>query len=338
MARWVRWTLGIVAALVVAAAVLWLTPTSDYVILPGVTENLNRIVNVQSALGNLPSGKMLMVAVDIEPANLFYYLIGKYTPYGEIIPAQELLGSTGNEQQYQQVNMQLMTESHLDAKVAALRQLGYSAKETGQGVYVYSAEKNTPAAGRLKPNDVIVAVNGTPVPVAQDLLNFMGHVTPGQKVTLKVLRDKKDISVSVGTIKSTQLKNHAMLGVLIATYKPNWIIPLKINIKTGDISGPSAGMMFSLSIIDHLRPQFDLTHGQTIAGTGTIDANGNVGAIGGIKEKVVTVYDAGARIFLVPKGDYADAIQEAKAIGISQKMRIIPVGTLAQAVAALEHH
>ncbi len=337
MARWVRWTLGVVAALAVVAAVLWWTPTGDYVILPGVTENLNRIVSVQKATGKLPSGKLLMVAVDVEPANLYFYLLGKYTPYAEVYPAQELLGPTQNEQQYIQANMALMSESHLAAKVAALRQLGYPAKETGHGVYVYAAEKNTPAAGHLKANDVIQAIDGTPVPISQDLLNYLGHVTPGQKVTLKVLRNKKDISVTVGTVKSTQLKNHAMLGVLIATYKPNWHIPMKINIRTGNISGPSAGMMFSLSIIDHLKPQLDLTRGQTIAGTGTIDAYGNIGPIGGIKEKVITVYDAGAKVFLVPTSEYGEAVQEAKAIGISQKMRIIPVGTLAQAVAALEH-
>ena len=66
-----------------------------------------------------------------------------------------------------------------------------------------------------------------------------------------------------------------------------------------------------------------------------IDASGNVGPIGGIKEKVLTVYDAGAKIFLVPKGDYSDAVQEAKAVGIAGKLRIIPVGTLQQALAAL---
>ncbi len=331
-----RWVLGTLALVAVAAGVLWWTPTGYYVIVAGVTENLNRIVSVPSTTGQLPSGKLLMVAVDVEPANLYYYLVGKYTPYGELIPVQELLGPSGNEQQYQQANMELMNESHLAAKVAALRQLGYNAKETGHGVYVYAVVPKTPAVGHLKSGDVIERVDGTPVDTAQSLLNYMGGVTAGRHLALTVLRNHQTISVDVGTIPSTTLKNHAELGVEIFTYKPNWIIPVKIKISTGDISGPSAGMMFSLSIIDHLRPQLDLTHGQIVAGTGTIDAYGNVGAIGGIKEKVITVYDAGAKIFLVPKDNYPAAVQEAKAIGISQKLRIIPVGTLAQAVAALE--
>jgi PDZ domain-containing protein len=334
MAKVLKWLVGVVAGLAVIAAVLWFTPTGDYVILPGVTENLNQVVHVQG-VRKAPPGRMLMVAVDIQQANLLYYLIGKYTPYGEVMPASELLGTDVSEAQYEQMNQQLMSESHLMAKVAALRAIGLPARETGKGVLVYATEQGTPAAGKLKANDVITAVDGHAMQIDQQLLNFMGTVKPGTPVDMTVRRKGKTLHVVVGTVPSTDLKGHAMVGALIGTLSPGFVVPLKIKISTGSISGPSAGMMFSLSIIDQLRPQWHLTHGNTVAGTGTIDAFGDVGAIGGIKEKVVTVFDSGAKVFLVPRGDYADAVAEARALGITNKMRIIPVGTLDQALTAL---
>ncbi len=334
MARGLKWFLGIVIGVVVVAAALWFTPTGDYVILPGITENLNQIVQVQG-VRKAPAGQMLMVAVDIQPANLLYYLVGRFTPYGEVLPASELLGTGVSETQYEQMNQQLMSESHLMAKVAALRAIGLPARETGKGVLVYGTEQGMPAAGKLKPQDVITAVNGRSMMVDQELLNFMGTVKPGTSVTMTVRRNGKVLHIVVGTVASTTTKGHAMVGALIGTDDPGFVVPLKIHIQTGSISGPSAGMMFSLSIINQLRPQWHLTHGSTVAGTGTIDAYGDVGAIGGIKEKVVTVYDSGAKIFLVPRGDYGDAVTEARALGITKKMRIIPVGTLNQALAAL---
>jgi PDZ domain-containing protein len=334
MTRRLKWFLGVVIALVVVAAALWFTPTGDYVILPGITENLNQIVQVQG-VKKAPAGRMLMVAVDIQPANLLYYLIGRFTPYGEIYPASELLGTGVSEQQYEQMNQQLMSESHLMAKVAALRAIGLPARETGKGVIVYGTEPGTPAAGKLKAEDIITAVDGHAMQIDQQLLNFMGTIKPGTNVDMTVKRKGKVVHVVVGTVPSTSVKGHAMVGALIGTDSPGFVVPLKIHIQTGSISGPSAGMMFSLSIINQLRPQWHLTHGGTVAGTGTIDAYGDVGAIGGVREKVVTVYESGAKIFLVPRGDYADAVSEARAIGITKKMRIIPVGTLNQALAAL---
>lgn len=325
---------GLLLLGIAAAAVLWFVPTRDYVILPGVTENLGRIVQVHGSRRS--SGKMLMVAVDIEPANLYYYLIGRYTPYGELVPRRELLGPSGNESQYERMNVQMMDQSHLYAKVAALRLLGYPASESGQGALVYGVVPHSPAYGHLRAGDVVVAVDGQAVHIDTDMENILGRVRPGARVTVTVLRRGRHLQFRLGTVPNPTLAHHAMVGISILTDRPTFTIPVPIHIDTGPISGPSAGMMFSLSIIDQLRPGLDLAHGMTIAGTGTIDAQGDVGAIGGVREKVITVYRAGAKVFLVPYGDYADAVAEARAIGISGRMRIIPVGTLQQAVQALQ--
>lgn len=324
---------GLVVLCALVAGALWFIPTRDYVILPGITENLNRIVRVQG--GRAVKGRMLMVAVDLEPANVYYYLIGRFTPFGELVPQAELLGPGMSESQYEQLNVQAMNQSHLYAKVAALDLLGYNASESGHGAFVYAVLPHEPASGHLRPGDVIVAVNGQPVQLASDMENILGGVKPGAKVSLTVRRAGRTLQMVVPPVPNPTLKKHAMVGIQIMTYNPTFSVPVPIHIHTGNISGPSAGMMFSLSIIDQLRPQWNLTHGMTVAGTGTIDAQGVVGAIGGVREKVITVYRSGAKVFLVPVGDYADARAEAKAIGITSKLRIIPVGTLQQAVSVL---
>lgn len=327
--------MGIVGALAVLAAVLWFTPTSDYVILPGITENLNHIVQVRN--GRPPAGRLLMVAITLEPANLFYYLYGALTPYGEVVPASELAAPGTTPRQYQQQSAYQMTQSHEFAKVAALNYLGYNLKETGDGVRVFYDLPKMPADGKVKANDVITAVDGVPVSTASDLLNYMKtHVTPGSDVSLTIRRDGRTIQITVGTKPSPSSKTTPLMGIAIGTNAQSFNIPVPITISSGDVTGPSAGMMFGLEIVSQMKPALNLTHGLTVAGTGEIEADGTVDPIGGIREKVITVYDAGAKVFLVPAANYAEALSEERALGITAKMPLIKVRTLRDAIDALK--
>jgi PDZ domain-containing protein len=331
--RWIGW-LGLIVGVLALAAVLWFTPTNDYVILPGVTGNLNRMVWVKG--GRVPRhGRMLMVAVDLAPANLFLDLYGRVSPTAEVVPGADLVPTGGSLSQYLRESAMEMAESHQDAEVAALSLLGYPARVTGDGAVVYDTLKGTPAAGRLRAGDLIVAVNGTPVHTAGDLLAAMRHVKVGGLVHLAVLRHGLRLGYLLRTVPNPQVPGAPMVGVAIGTDHQRYVIPIQVRIRSGDISGPSAGLMFSLQIINELRPGWDLTHGMTVAGTGEIDPYGGVHEIGGVREKVVTVYRAGAKVFLVPTGNYRDALAEEKTLGIEGRLRLIPVANLAQAVHAL---
>jgi PDZ domain-containing protein len=333
--RWWRMALGVVV-LALLAAVLWFTPTNDYVILPGVTGNLSRMVQV--AGGHAPRrGRLLMVAVDLAPANLLMDLYARVSPYAELVPGAELVPQGASLSQYLQESALEMDQSHLDAEVAALRYLGYPAKVTGQGAVVLATVAHTPAAARLKPGDVIVQMNEQPVRTANGLVQAMARVRVGSRVRLVVRRHGHLLSFLLRTVPNPQARDHAMVGVGIGTYHQRYVIPVRIHIRSGDITGPSAGLMFGLAIVDELRPSLDLTHGLVVAGTGEIDAAGNVQEIGGVREKVVTVYNAGAKVFLVPAPNYASALAEEERIGIAGKLRLIPVRTLAEAVSALAH-
>jgi len=332
----VKWTFGIIVGLVAIGAVLWYTPTSEYVILPGITENLNHVIRVRS--GQTPKGRLLMVAVTLEQANLFYQLYGRLTPYGQVVPASEVTGPGGSSQQYEKESELEMAAAKEYAKVAALDYLGYKARETGNGVLVYYDLPKMPASGKIKSGDLIVSVDGRPVSTATALLNFMdSHVRPGEQVSLEVVRHGKRLAFTLPTVKDAADPKRPLIGVAIGTSGESFTIPVPISINPGDVSGPSAGMMFSLEIISQLRPSWHLTHNLTIAGTGEITPTGQVQPIGGIREKVITVYDAGAKVFLVPADNYAAALSEERELGIVTKMPLLKVHSLSQAVSDLRH-
>ncbi len=326
-----QWWLVIAAAVL---AILYYTPTGDYVILPGITENLNRIVTVQG--GKVPRhGRFLMVAVTLDRANLLDDIMARVTPYGEIVPAAQILPPGGHLSQFIRMSAIQMKESHEYAQVAGLRSAGYNAREAGNGVEVEAVLSGFPAVHRLKVGDVILAVDGHAVTMAHQLLDRMAALPRGAVVTLTLRRSGRVMQVRVPTTVRPSVSPHPMVGVEVATYEPHFVIPVPIHIATGDITGPSAGMMFSLEILSQVRPGLHLTRDRVVAGTGTITANGTVGPIGGVREKVVTVYRAGARVFLVPRANYRSATQEARWMGIQHKLRIIPVSNLSQAVQAL---
>lgn len=327
-----QWWLVIAAAVM---AILYYTPTGDYVILPGITENLNRIVTVQG--GRVPRhGRFLMVAVTLDRANLLDDIMARITPYGEIVPASELLPPGGHLSQFIRQSAIQMKQSHEYAQVAGLRRAGYDAREAGGGVQVVAVLSGFPAVHRLKVGDVILSVDGYAVTMAHELLDTMATLPRGAVVTLTVKRAGRLVQVRVPTITRRSVSSHPMVGVEVTTYQPHFIIPVPIHIATGSITGPSAGMMFSLEILSQVKPGLHLTRDRVIAGTGTITASGAVGPIGGIREKVVTVYRAGARVFLVPRANYRSAAMQARWMGIGRKLRIIPVSNLTQAVDALK--
>jgi PDZ domain-containing protein len=214
-----------------------------------------------------------------------------------------------------------MTSSQSTATAAALTQLHipYSTE-----VVVVQSQKGFPAYGVLNAGDVIAKVDGQPVASQGDLTRLIYAHPAGSTLTLTVVRDGQSRQVEVGTRQSA---GHPVMGVQITVqYK----FPFEVKISVGDIGGPSAGMMFSLGIIDKLT-KLNLTAGRFIAGTGEITASGQVQPIGGIQQKMVGARNAGATIFLTPASNCADTKGAVPA-----GLRLVKVSTLNQAVTYLE--
>jgi PDZ domain-containing protein len=123
--------------------------------------------------------------------------------------------------------------------------------------------------------------------------------------------------------------NVPMIGITAENLNPRFEFPFPIEIEAGQIGGPSAGLMYTLAVMDLLAPD-ELTGGHVVAGTGTIDIEGNVGPIGGIRQKVVAAEAAGAEVMLVPTDNYEEALTARRVA-----MELIAVSTLDEALAAL---
>ena len=121
-------------------------------------------------------------------------------------------------------------------------------------------------------------------------------------------------------------ENHPIIGILSVDN-----FPFPLTISSGDIGGPSAGLMWTLGLVDVLTPG-DLTHGHVVAGTGVIEPNGKVDPIGGIQQKVVAAERAGATVFFAPASETADAQ------AVAHRMTIVSVRTYADALSWLQAH
>ena len=240
-------------------------------------------------------------------------------PAQTIIPLEEVFPPNQTVEQSDAESKAMMEESQQDAIAAALIGLGY---EVPRHLYVSEVFKETPASGKLIAKDFIQKANGKPL---ESLDQFKAEIQANgaKPMTLEVVRAgaKKDIVLTPYLDGKTY-----RLGVMIGyTYD----FPVKVAIRAGDIGGPSGGMIFALAITDKLTPG-QLTGGLNISGTGTIDAAGNVGAIGGIQQKMYAALRAGSKLFLAPSSNCDEVVGH-----IPEGLNVIKVSTLAEAKKAV---
>jgi PDZ domain-containing protein len=228
------------------------------------------------------------------------------------------------EQSTQQSAAQL-DGSKDSSRVAALRAAGYTV--TGRPEVAGVVEDGA-AAGKLKAGDVIVEIDGTAVATSEAAVQAIAAKTPGDAVTVTIERDSKQRSIDLVTRPDADDPSVPRIGITLGTA---YDYPIEINNNVGrEIGGPSAGTMFALAIYDKLTPG-ELTGGKKIAGTGEITAEGVVGPIGGVRQKMAGADAAGASIFLVPAANCAEA-----ADGDDHGLTLVKVTKLDDAISSLE--
>jgi PDZ domain-containing protein len=229
-----------------------------------------------------------------------------------------------------QINAQLMTQSKSNAELVALEYLGYDVFDT-TGALVNSVVDGAPAQGHLQAGDTIIAINGTSVTSANAAIAVLRTTTPGQSVSFRVESDKgvaRDETIVVGT--RTDGASYGMVGVGLGDrIHQKDPLPINLSIDSGRVGGDSAGLAFTLSIIDELTPG-ELTGGHRVAVTGTMQTDGTIGAIGGVQQKVVAARKAKAELMLVPEENYDEA--KAKA---GDSIKVLAVKDLPAALKAL---
>jgi len=237
-----------------------------------------------------------------------------------VVPVEVEFPRGQTADQANQQNAQLMSSSQQDATAAALTELGYHIE---QHVVVAGIEKGSPADGTLQQNDRITAVDGATVETVDELRAAV-QKQHGGAVTLSIERGTTSKEV---TVKPEKSDGSYILGVTAG--QQYGTMPVTVDFQLADIGGPSAGQMFALGIIDKLTPGY-LNGGKRVAGTGTIDAQGDVGAIGGIRQKMFGARDAGATVFLAPQSNCDEVVGH-----IPDGLTVTAVSTLDDALHAL---
>lgn len=243
-----------------------------------------------------------------------------------------------------QVNIQSMVTAKQRAEYVALTKLGYPTELVPGSVTVAqvlcleadeagtTCVRSVPADAVLDRGDTIVSVDGSPIPDGDVLREVLSAHQIGDHVTVVASREGQTVSGDVELISSQEDQPRAILGITPADTR-TVKIPFAIEIATDEIGGPSAGLAFTLTILDELTPG-SITGGAKVAVTGTIDLDGTVGAIGGLPSKAAAVKQTGASVFIVPASQSDDDLAAARAIG-GNDMRIVTVATLDEALAAL---
>ncbi len=318
--------LSIVAIVVLVAMIaLWKIPSSYLIYLPATAESVNPHLYVAGHPAGSGRGQFLFTFVAEPDSNLLEELFARLNPDASLEPKPPSFSAS----QFQQENVQMMLSSQQTAELVALCHLGYNLCDTG--VVIEQIASFSKDAGVLKVGDVIVAVNGARVATTGQLSALITSRPAGTVFRLTLQRAGKTVTVRAVTTRSPTPPNGPVLGVGIqqglAQQFPSKL-PIDMKINAGDIGGPSAGLMFTLGLLERLSPT-DLTKGYSIAGTGTIALDGTVGAIGGIKQKIIGAQWAHARYFFAPVdgGNYDDA---KKVVGKS--MTLVPVRTLNDAL------
>lgn len=269
------------------------------------------------------SGSLDMTTVSVRTNMTMGQALGRWLfSHDTLVPIGQILPQNMTDEELKQHNEATFVASEAAATVAAMKHLGEPTK-----VIVHDVMDGTAASGALNAGDVITAVDGEDVSEPQQVQDKVRKKKPGEKVTVTYVRGEdgeKDAELTLGA--NPEDKELPLLGITM-TSEPAGDINVTYNLN--DVGGPSAGMIFSLAVIDKLSPG-ELNGGRNVAGTGTIDENGTVGPIGGITHKIEGARDGGAELFLAPEKNCAEARKAD-----SGDMVVAKVGTLDDAISAM---
>ncbi len=325
---------------------------TPYALTPASAEPVtNRIV-----FGDLPDGverydtnhDFYFVTVTSPAQSVLGWLAGRNDAAVRFITKTDKYGSRTPDQR-REINLQSMRTAEQEAQYVALTALGYDAEITPGEVVVQEMLCKTasedgsecleyfPSDAEVDPADTILEADGQPLASVDDLVAALADKQPGDTVELLIDRPGAgEMTVTVELSASPDDPGRAIVGFRpFDTRVVN--LPFQVDIETGDIGGPSAGLAFTLALIDQLSPG-QLTGGRNVAVTGTINLDGSVGAIGGLAQKVSAVHQNGVDVFLVPasQSELNDPEQLQTLIDAGRgQVEIIPVATLDEALAAL---
>ncbi len=317
---------------------MFLIPIPYYVISPGSAEDVSPFVKVSGG-NSREAGDFYLTTVSMKEGSLFDYFYSKWSEYVQLIPEGTVLAKNESEEDYERRQAESMSSSQNHAIIAAYRYANRPVKVDVKGVEVLGLASEQPSA--LKEGDLITQIDHRSVQSIEQLAGYLGKKKVGETVQVLVRRNQAQERLTVRLYPLPGQKGgppKAGLGI-VPVLKAEINANPPVDIDSNEIGGPSAGLMFSLEILNRLQQQ-DLTRGYHIAGTGTITEDGKVGQIGGIQFKIVAAAKKGVDIFFCPADtrpyDQNEKTARETVKKFNYNMDIIPVHSLGEAVQYLK--
>jgi Lon-like protease len=309
--------------LLITVLALWIAPADGYQL--QLVDPAHPVAPLVHIVGKHSKGAGTIYFVDVRerPARLIERLLPWARADGSSLVRSPPISSS-LDRQLGQVEM---ADSQKIAPYVALKLLGYNVTERSAGVTVLQVEKGAPSAKVLRPNDVILAVDGEPVKTIAELHALLAQKHPGDSLSIRFRRRNETRNATITTTAAAANPKQAILGIF-ASDNLDVRLPVQITIDAQGIGGPSAGLAFALDILQELGR--NVAHGNKIAATGELSLDGKVLPIGGVKQKTLGARRAHVDAFLVPAGENA---REARRY--ANGLRIIPVENVQQALRSL---
>lgn len=305
--------------------------TNDGLEAPGAALSVEPMVRIPTEYLHPSDGTFILTSVLVQtPITAGEWLIGKLNPVVKIVPPEIIVPENTTPQEQARQGFAMLDESETTAIVVGMRRAGFNADLVGKGIEVVDLQSDSRAIGVLQPGDIITQLNGVSVLTPSDLVDQVQAQTGQGSVRLTIERQGDQQEIDVPLIAPTPPGDSPRIGIVIQPAGFDLNLPFPVEIHSQKIvGGPSAGLMFTLTVYNLLTPQ-DLTGGRRIAGTGTIAMDGTVGPIGGVEQKVAAAEAAGAAYFLCPAENYDDAVAVARGI------QVVRIETVEQALTFLE--
>lgn len=328
--RWIGFVvaLGLLTSSVAGAAVV---PVPYIAFRPGSVRPVADQIVVQGAPSYPPHESVAFTTVSVGQTSLLEALIGWLDDNVDVLPEEKVRGDRTAEEN-RRYNAQLMDASKQTAIAVALDYLGEDVDITTTGAVVRDIAPDLPAADVLQLDDVIVAVDGDDVDQPGEVGPLLQAGGPGTEHSLTVERPAgtdSRVEVAITTVASPDDPERAIIGIAPEDRIVGFDFPVDVTIESGSVGGPSAGLAFTLAVIDELTPG-ELTGGRSMAVTGTISLDGTVGPVSGGAQKAVAVRDGGYEVFLVPPAEL-DEVKEA----VGDRVEVVAVSTIDEALQAI---
>jgi Lon-like protease len=310
-----------------------------YISKPGGAYELAPLVQVEGGDED-DQGTLSLMTVSMMTATPTLYLYSKFQEGYKVLQPEQVRSPHESDVEYNVRQLKMMSDSQINALQVAFEEAKLPYEVSNNGVFVLNVIENGAADKILAPGDRVLSIDGNEFETMDEFVDYLSGKKEGQQVEVVFEREDREITETIGLKPLPTEPERVGLGISFVEDKKITTEP-EVKIDSDQIGGPSAGLMFTLEILNQLLDE-DITKGYNVAGTGTMESNGEVGRIGGIDQKIIAADNDGVEIFFAPddevhegvESNYALAKKTAEKIGTD--MKVVPVKTVNDALDYLE--